>query len=73
MPRQNGEKMMAATLDGGAPTLNKSDPAELCWECNECGSQEFTLGIAEHELEKLGCTGCGGSEFHKAAIRDGDK
>lgn len=51
--------------------LDKSDPAELCWECNECGSQEFTMGVSEDDLDRLGCTGCGSNEFHKAAIREG--
>ena len=54
-----------------SPALKGNAPVELCWECNECGSQEFTLGISEYDLEKLGCTGCGSNEFHKAAIREG--
>jgi Zn finger protein HypA/HybF involved in hydrogenase expression len=35
------------------------------WQCNECGSNEFTSSVSEDDLEYLSCTGCGGTEFHK--------
>lgn len=35
------------------------------WQCNECGSDEFSASVSEDDLESLSCTGCGGHEFHK--------
>jgi len=35
------------------------------WECNECGSEEFTGTISAEDLENLSCTNCGANEFHK--------
>lgn len=42
---------------------------EYAWECNECGSQEYTMSVSEEDVEKLGCSGCGASEWHKAVSR----
>jgi hypothetical protein len=36
------------------------------WECNECGSKEFTSNVSESDLDFLACAGCGCNEFHKA-------
>lgn len=35
------------------------------WICNECGSRQFTGNVAEHDLQWLACSRCGGAEFHK--------
>ena len=42
---------------------------EYVWECNECGSQEYTMCVSESDVQELGCGGCGSSEWHKAPIR----
>lgn len=44
---------------------NLAGQQEHCWECNECGSREFTDSVSESDLEKLACTSCGCNEFHK--------
>jgi len=38
---------------------------DYSWQCNECGSDEFTSGVSEDDLQYLSCTNCGGNEFHK--------
>lgn len=43
--------------------------AEMVWECNECGSQEYTMAISEDDVQSLGCGRCGGDEWHKAEAR----
>ena len=37
------------------------------WQCNECGSDEFSSGVSEYDIsdDKLSCTNCGCTEFHK--------
>jgi DNA-directed RNA polymerase subunit RPC12/RpoP len=41
---------------------------EGAWECNECGSHEFSGAVSEEDIEdeQLSCTSCGGREFHWA-------
>jgi ribosomal protein S27AE len=36
------------------------------WECNECGSQEYTGAVSEEDIEdeRLACGNCGSVEFH---------
>lgn len=34
------------------------------WECNECGSQEYTTCVSEADVQELGCGNCGGCEWH---------
>ena len=43
---------------------------DFCWECNECGSQEFTSAFPEKliDAEAVSCTNCGGTEFHKVIV-----
>lgn len=36
------------------------------WECNECGSQEYTMSVSEDDVNELGCGNCGACEWHKA-------
>jgi hypothetical protein len=38
---------------------------EWYWECNECGSREFTSSVSEEDLDYMACTSCGCNEFHK--------
>ena len=38
------------------------------WQCNECGSDEFTAAVSEQDLEYLTCTACGANEFHKVTV-----
>jgi hypothetical protein len=42
--------------------------ADWSWQCNLCGSDEFTSAVSEDDLadDKMSCAGCGGTEFHKA-------
>jgi hypothetical protein len=42
---------------------------EMVWECNQCGSQEYTMAISEDDVHDLGCGRCGGDEWHKAEAR----
>ena len=43
---------------------------EYAWECNECGSQEYTMAVSESDVQSLGCGNCGGDEWHKAEARN---
>ena len=45
-------------------------PVRYSWECNECGSQEYTMSVSEDDVHNLGCGNCGGDEWHKAVYRD---
>lgn len=42
---------------------------DFAWECNECGSQEYTMSVSETDVHKVGCGSCGNSEWHKAAVK----
>lgn len=44
-------------------------PPEYAWECNECGSQEYTMCVSEDDVNRLGCGNCGGDEWHKAEVK----
>lgn len=39
------------------------------WECNECGSQQYTTCVSEVDVQNLGCSACGGDEWHLAEER----
>lgn len=34
------------------------------WICNNCDSFEYTLSVSEDDIDKLGCSCCGGDEFY---------
>jgi hypothetical protein len=36
------------------------------WECNECGSKEFTSSVSDEDMDFLCCPSCGCDELHKA-------
>ena len=38
---------------------------DFFWECNECGSAEFTSAMSQRDVDCMACTNCGGDEFHK--------
>jgi hypothetical protein len=38
---------------------------DSAWECNECGSKEYSLAVSEEEVNQFGCSNCGGLEWHK--------
>ena len=38
---------------------------QYAWECNECGSQEYTMAVSESDVHELGCGTCGSSEWTK--------
>lgn len=42
---------------------------EYAWECNECGSQSYTMAISEVDIQALGCGKCGSDEWHKAEVK----
>lgn len=42
---------------------------EFYWECNECGSPEYTDCVSEADIQHLGCAGCGCDEFHKVFVK----
>lgn len=47
----------------------KGDTPTYLWECNQCGSQEYTMCVSEVDVQELGCGACGGDEWHKAEER----
>jgi predicted nucleic acid-binding Zn ribbon protein len=50
------------------------DNIEYAWECNECGSQEYTMCVSYEDACWMGCAGCGADEFHKVvATNDNEK
>lgn len=70
------DKMMIKASYGSALTAyealqesTKRAAQHLCWECNECGSQEYTMSVSSTDIKDLSCGSCGGSEFHKALVK----
>lgn len=49
---------------GASPKLVEG--ARKVWECNECGSQEYTMGVSETDVQNLSCGSCGACEWHVA-------
>jgi hypothetical protein len=43
---------------------------KFLWECNECGSQEYTMSVSCDDVQDLGCGNCGGNEWHKAEEKE---
>lgn len=62
------ERSIRQALAAPAPQGERSCET-WCWECNECGSQEFTASVNEEDLDYCACSACGGVEFHKANPR----
>ena len=54
-------------LPGEEPLPLRGGP-QNAWQCNECGSDEFTGAVSEQDLKDLTCTACGANEFHKVAV-----
>ena len=54
-------------------SINKFDDKtmqkEYAWECNECGAQEYKMGVSEDDVHILGCSRCGCNEWHKAEAK----
>ena len=40
------------------------------WQCNECGSDEYSSAVSEEDIDKLTCGRCGANEFHKVAMKE---
>jgi hypothetical protein len=59
----------AFAVTGTAPLAKPVPKKEYAWECNECGSQEYTMAVSETDVNQLGCGSCGGDEWHKAEVR----
>ena len=51
------------------PRIIESPKITYAWECNECGSQEYTMAFSEADVNQLGCGRCGSSEWHKEVAR----
>lgn len=51
------------------PVLETPREVKYVWECNECGSQEYTMAVSEDDVHCLGCSKCGGDEWHKEVAR----
>jgi hypothetical protein len=45
---------------------NKAETSGSVWECNDCGSQEYTSNVSFDDVHKLNCSQCGSSEWHQA-------
>lgn len=46
---------------------------DFVWQCNECGSNEYTSAVSEHDVHTfLACGSCGGDEFHKEYLDDAE-
>lgn len=56
-------KIVAPTA---APT---TDSIDYAWECNQCGFQEYAMVVSEDDVHELGCSHCGGDEWHKEVMR----
>ena len=41
---------------------------KYAWECNECGTQEYTMHITEADVHNLRCSKCGGGEWHESPL-----
>lgn len=59
----------------GSPELQDMILANLIkpkflWECNKCGSQEYTMSVSCDDVQDLGCGNCGGNEWHKAEEKE---
>ena len=59
---------LAAPADRAA-LANAERKKQYAWECNECGSQEYTMSVSESDVHDLGCGKCGSSEWHKAEVK----
>jgi DNA-directed RNA polymerase subunit RPC12/RpoP len=51
-------------------SLEGGGKAGWSWQCNQCGSNEFSPAVSEDDLkdDAMSCTNCGGTEFHKVMI-----
>ena len=38
------------------------------WQCNSCGSNEFTDSVSEDDVNQMNCSNCGASEFHRVLV-----
>ena len=38
---------------------------DWAWQCNECGSDEYSCSVSELDIANLSCGNCGANEFHK--------
>ena len=47
----------------------KKKSKTMAWECNECGSQEYTMAVSASDVQNLGCGNCGANEWHEAEER----
>lgn len=56
-------------LESELALLRSQTADKFAWECNECGSQEYTMAVSEEDLNCLGCGNCGGDEWHKAKVK----
>lgn len=65
------QDIFRAGFDAGyrAASSPRIEEPELCWECNECGAQEYTMALSENDVHALNCGCCGGDEWHKAVSR----
>ena len=61
--------MLDAITAGRAAIANAEPKKQYAWECNECGSQEYTMALSESDVHDLGCGKCGSSEWHKAEVK----
>jgi ribosomal protein S27AE len=50
----------------GSKKVSEPEKRDFVWECNECGSQEYTSAVSEEDVNtRLACGSCGGDEFHR--------
>ena len=69
-PRNDGQAAHQEMREALYAEFNSAGvPKEYAWECNECGAQEYSMSVSEHNVHELGCGKCGSSEWHKAEVR----
>lgn len=58
-------KLKEAPVAPAQPLTKEQVEKVYVWECNECGSQEYTMAVSASDVHDLGCVNCGSSEWHK--------
>ncbi len=58
-------QFMLPSINQAIDMCEKPTTLTFCWECIECGSQEYTLAVSETDVQDLGCSSCGSSEWAK--------
>lgn len=65
---RRGDNDGLTTVEAAIRLLRERRPVpakrEGAWQCNECGSNEFTGSVSHDDACNMDCGQCGGDEFH---------